>query len=288
MKDGIYTDLSIDDYHGNTTHISSTQVRTARKSLREYLWLRSGLIKTSRKSYFDFGNAFELALMDRIAFENNVVLFDESERPEKEKGITSHKNQDWKKSILNGSKYVIAKDGDESMDTINQMVESCYRDAVIQKLIKNTEYQVSCFWTDEQTGLRLKSRPDICTTKKKVIVNIKTAADGSPQAFSKDLAKHDYPLQACMEITGCLRTGLLEDIDTYLWLVVEKNPPFNATLYDFSKSDIEMGMDELEYVLRKIKRAHEEDLFPGYTDRADNPHGILTAEIPLYYRMMNS
>jgi hypothetical protein len=67
--------------------------------------------------------------------------------------------------------------------------------------------------------------------------------------------------------------------------VVESVPPFNATIYEFDKTDILPTMDELDFVLNKIKRAEEENLFPGYTDRSDNPHGILKAEIPMWYRL---
>lgn len=295
MKDAVYTDLSIGDYHGNQTHISATQVKIAKRSLKEFHWYRTGQIKQEQKSFFDFGNAFELALMDRDLFANGVMVMEDEKwvkaAMEKNPDLKTPRNsgtyQELKKAFeatANGY-YKIMDTGKESYETIKHMVESCYRDAVIKKLITNTEYQVSCFWTDEQTGLRLKCRPDICKSKKNVIVNIKTALDGSPKAFSQDLAKLDYPLQACMEMTGCLRSGLMESVDNYFWLVVEKEPPFNATLYEFDESDIRSSMDELDYVLRKIKRAQDENMFPGYSDRADNQYGILKAEIPMWYRL---
>jgi hypothetical protein len=285
MTNGIYTDLSIDDYHANGTHVSATQIKIAKRSLKEWYWYRHGLMKKEKKGHFDFGNAFELALMDHVAFSEDVIVYDERLRPELNKGITSEKNQVWKKALLNGDKYVIQPKGDESYEAIEQMIESCYKDAVIQKLISNTEYQTSIFWTDDQTGLNMKTRPDICKSKKNIIVNIKTTKDGSPKAFSQDLAKYDYPLQACIEIEGCVASGLMQSVDNYFWLVVEKVPPFNATVYEFDKTDIAPTMDELEYVKNKIKRAEDEKLFPGYTDRADNPHGILKAEIPMWYRL---
>src|SRR5574343_1362278 len=107
------------------------------------------------------------------------------------------------------------------------MLSSCYQDKVIQGLISNTEYQLSLFWTDEQSGVRLKTRPDICKRKKNVIVNLKTTLDGSPEAFSKDINKYDYALQACIEWRGCVASGIMPTVDNYVWLVVEKVAPFN-------------------------------------------------------------
>lgn len=297
MKDGIYTDISIEDYHANKTHLSATQIKIAKRSLKELDWTRRGLIKQEHKSCFDFGNAFELALLDKEGFAQKVAVLKDSEWVEKAmandpKLVKPRASKSYNESyneFMMGREgmYLINDKGPESYETIERMLESCYQDKIIQGLIKNTEYQVSAFWTDEETGLRLKTRPDICKRKKNVLINVKTTLDGSPRGFSKDLANLDYPLQAAMEIKGCLQTGLLERIDNYFWLVVEKVAPYNATVYSFSESDISASMDELYYLFKKIKRAQDESLFPGYSDRADNTYGILTAEIPMYYRLMS-
>ncbi len=157
---------------------------------------------------------------------------------------------------------------------------------MIQRLINGTQYQLSLFWTDPTTGLKLKTRPDICQVKKNVVVNVKTCLDGSPAAFSKDLGKYDYPMQACIEILGCMATGLMESVDNYFWLVVEKRKPFNATIYEFAKEDMLSEMDRVSYLLEKIKKAEETGLYPGYGENADNEYGILTAQIPLWYKMI--
>jgi hypothetical protein len=297
MNNGIYTDLSIEDYHANRTHLSSTQIRLSKKSLKEFDWYRRGLIKQEQKAYFDFGNAFELALLDKDNFSKKVAITKDSEwikealiaNPKLEKPRSSKVYQAQRDDFYLGceNKYIIDDKGPESWETIQAMLESCYQDKAIQALVKNMEYQVSLFWTDEETGLGLKTRPDICKRKKNVIVNIKTTVDGSPRAFSKDLANHEYPLQAIQEITGCLKSGLMESVDTYFWLVVEKTAPFNATIYEFDQGDIKASMDEYRYLINKVSRAFDENLFPGYSDRADNPHGILKAEIPMYYRLLS-
>lgn len=285
MKDGIYTDITIEDYHANTTHLSSTQIKLAKRSLKELDWTRRGLIKQEKKSHFDFGNSFELALLDPIGFSEKVKFYNTDKRPEPDKAMNSKKNIAWKSEFFETNQYVIDETGPESYETIKCMLESCYADKAVQGLIRNTEYQLSLFWTDDQTGVQLKTRPDICKRKKNVLINIKTTIDGSPKGFSKDLANYDYPLQACMEISGCIATGAMPTIDAYYWLVVEKVPPFNATIYQFDEQDIKASMLELEWLIEKIRKAREEKMFPGYSDRADNKFGILKAEIPMYYKL---
>jgi hypothetical protein len=296
MENGIYTDISINDYHKNQSHISSTSIKLAKKSLASWKWAQNHPQEV--KLHFDFGNAFELALLDKGNFEKGVAILQSTawvakameEKPELKvpKNSACYKAEESKFLAANEGKYIIPDVGDQSFEVVEYMLESCYRDSTIQKLIKNTEYQLSLFWTDEQTGVNLKTRPDICKRKKNVIVNLKTTNDGSPEAFSRELAKYDYPLQASIEMRGCVESGLMPQIDNYFWLVVEKVPPFNATLYEFEQGDMHYSSDELDYLLRRIQRAREENLYPGYGDRAANEYGILQANIPVWYKSIYS
>lgn len=294
MEDGIYDNISIEDYHANKTHVSATTLKYARKSLRDYKWYIDGKLPRENKPHFDFGNSFELALLSPNEYLGKVGVmpegewFEEIEKANPE--VKTHRNTTiYKQRIAewqaaNKGKYVINETGPESFETIEEMLSSCYQDSVIQALIKNTEYQLSLFWTDPETGIQLKTRPDICKRKKSVIVNLKTTLDGSPEAFSRDLKKWDYPIQAAIEIQGCLRSGLMDKVDSYFWLVVEKVAPFNATIYEFAERDIAAVTDTLYYLLNKIKKGKEQNLWPGYTEQADNVHGIITAQIPLWYK----
>lgn len=294
IEDGIHTDISIEDYHKNRTHISATQIKIAKTSLKHFDWYRRGLMDQERKSQFDFGNAFELALLSNTEYLQKVATLPDQQWVDEIKTIneesknprnTNYYKDRYKKFMEeNTGKYIINDSGEQSFDTIEEMLSSCYQDSTIQALVKNTEYQLSLFWTDPETGLKLKTRPDICKRKKNVVVNLKTTLDGSPSAFSSDLKKYEYPLQACIEMMGCLETGLMERIDNYFWLVVEKVPPFNATIYEFAESDIKACMDSTKYHLNKIAKGMSENKFPGYTQEASNEYGILTAELPKYYR----
>lgn len=295
IKNGIHKDIDIDAYHANRTHISATSIKEAKKCLKQFDWHRRGLMTKSDGSHFDFGNAFELALLDKVGFEKTVAieqqeywiaLANEERKAEGKEPYTNPRNsarykaEESKFDAANLDKYLIT---DADFKKVEQMLTSCYSDSTIKKLIENTDYQLSLFWTDEETGLNLKTRPDICKTKKNVVVNLKTTLDGSPKAFSKDLAKFDYPLQACVEIKGCIASGLMPQVDNYFWLVVEKVEPFNATIYEFIESDIRSTMMELEYYLNIIAKAQKENFYPGYTQQASNPHGILQATIPQWY-----
>jgi hypothetical protein len=294
MVNGIYTDISITDYHANKTHISSTQIKTAKQSLKHFKWTIDEKIAREDKTQFHFGNAVELALLSETEYLKSVAVADDAGWCEEAKKsnpdlVKLRASAVYKKLELdflnaNKGKYIIQDTGNESFETIECMLESCRQDKAISSLIENTEYQLSLFWTDEETGLGLKTRPDICKRKKNVMINVKTIENGSPDKFSKDLKEYDYPLQACIEITGALKTGLMPAVDAYYWLVLEKKPPYNATIYEFADQDISACMDGMHYTLNRIAKAKKEDKWPGYGGEADNQFGILTAKIPSWYK----
>lgn len=293
MQNGIYNDVTIEQYHADKSHLSATQIKWARTSLAHFDWYMKH--EQEDKPHFSFGNAFELALLDKKMFDEKVAVMptqqwiDEANsgraikfKTPKNSGLYQDKQIEF--LAENKGKYIIPDVGKYSYSDIQLMVNTCDNDPTIQKLLGGVQYQVSVYWTDEQSGLNLKTRPDICQVKRNVIVNVKTIIDGSPDSFARELAKYDYPLQACMEIKGTLASGLMSSVDFYYWLVVEKEPPYNATLYEFTIEDQKLVFDDLDFLLMRLKRARDENKYPGYTARADNKYGILQARIPPWYR----
>jgi len=171
IPDGIHTDISIHDYHANRTHVSASGIKEAKKSLAHFRYYLDN--PQASKTQFDFGNSFELALLDPKGFEKEVAIEQDSywialanEEYMKEKGktyaspraSTRYKAEYSKWEAANEGKYKIAETGKESFSTIEKMLANCRKDSTIQKLIEGTEYQLSLFWTDPETGLYLPQR----------------------------------------------------------------------------------------------------------------------------------
>lgn len=286
FTNGIYDHININDYHADSEYLSSSSLKEAAKSLKHFKHYLDTKDK-ERKSHFDFGNAFELALMDAMnkttEFENEVLVFDEAERPEKSKNFGSKENSEWKTKILNTRKYVINKVGAESVETMNLMLGSCWQDQTIQGLLRNTDYQKSLFWTDKETGIKLKTRPDVCKVNKCVVIDIKTCKDASPGNFGKDAANFNYPIQAALQMRGCIESGLMPVVNKYYWIAVEKVAPFNAQIYEFEIQEWDWAYMRLDYYLRLIKQAREENKWVGYSQQSDNKWGIMPIKLPLWY-----
>lgn len=289
MKDGIYNNLSIEDYHSNTTHLSASGLKYAKRCMRALKYYELGAFQRDNVPHFDFGNAFECALQGVDEFSKRVAIYDEKDRPEPDRTFGSKRNKEWKESFFadNSGKYIIKQSGHESYETIEIMLEACYADKHIQSLVKGTNYQTSVFWTCPETKLKFKSRPDFCIVDKSVILDVKTTENASPEAFRRDAAKFDYFLQAITQIEGLQQSGLIEKVDFYFYLVVEKSPPYCAQLYSLSKSEWPFLRDDMLLLFSKVKESQNKNKWVGYQDRSDNPFGVIEITPPPYYQIYN-
>lgn len=295
MKDGIYTDISIEDYHANKTHYSSSGLKYAQKNLKNWWFYKQGYFEEERKSHFDFGNALELAIMDAVEFERKVAIMNEDvkieeilkERPDLKNVRASKEYKEWYDEfvILNKGKYIIKSKGKESFEVIEHVLNECFANAVINKIIRGTEYQYSVFWTDQESGLKLKTRPDLVRLKNNVIIDVKSTIDGDPDQWTRQATKYNYPLQAVMQIDGCLASGLISELKAYYWLVLEKEPPFSATLIQFDHEDIQRLTSQYKYLLKEIAEAEEKNFYPSYGSRSLDKFGVCSLRIPPYYNI---
>lgn len=290
---GVHYNVPIDEYHKDRHIISSTGLKKAKVSSRDFAWY---LANGSEKSVtFDMGNVFEIMLLDKVngtkEHENVTIIYDPENRPDKAHSITAKVNQEWKNEIFKSDKYVLPKTGAESLETVNHMIAAVMAEPVIVKLLSNVQYQTSFVWRDEQTGLLCKSRPDLSIGNKKVLVDIKTTKDASPRGFAKECVNYDYFLQAIMQMEGVVKSGYMDEVDEYFWIAVQKTEPFNAVMYRFQQQDWAMVRSEYHFYLERCGRTIKDlmdnggDIYKihGYSENADNRFGIVDIEIPLYY-----
>lgn len=302
----IIKDMNINEYHSNKMILSATSLKYIKKSTRAFIhW---AITPQESKPHFDFGNAFELYLVDQIngtdTFSNEVAIkptqkWMEAVRQSKPdvkspKLTTEYKALEAEFLANNSGKYIINDIGEsESMEALKLMSEGCMSDPVVKAMLTGSDYQESFFWTDPKTGVQMRTRPDLSVKKKKVIFDIKTCKDASPKGFTSQVANFDYPIQAVCQIEGAIHTGYFDQCDGYFWLAVEKEPPYDWCIYEFQKQDIEDAYTFYNYLLRKGAQAINElrqyvedptHFVKSYGEAADNPHGIVSIEMPLWYR----
>lgn len=142
------------------------------------------------------------------------------------------------------------------------------------KLIEDAHYELSVQWKDSGTGVLCKARLDCYNEDLGIVLDLKTTIDASPQGFSRKLYSYGYNRQAAWYLESLRAHG--ESARHFVFVAVEKEPPYSIGLYRLSDEAIKLSKRENEALLRKYQECVRTDFWPGYTD------GIEDISIPQY------
>jgi len=132
-----------------------------------------------------------------------------------------------------------------------------------RKLLKNTDIENSIFWTDQETGLDLRIRPDIWR-KEHYIADLKTTRDGSIEGFSKVIYDFGYHISAAMYLDGASKLGV--EIEDFIFICVESSPPYLTSVYTLSEAALEIGRNAYKKALLGLAYCIENNDWKGYND----------------------
>lgn len=271
-------DITNEEYHKDTEFVSASKLKKAFKTMRHY----AAPSKNERKPHFDIGHAFEIKLTDPKSYFDEVVVFDENQRPDLSKTMAAYDNYTWKQQFYenHSDKYIITTEDHEMID---KMVKTCEADKVINNLVKRGDFQMSIFW--DHKGLKVKTRPDILIPvidKKAIIIDIKSTADASPGGFSRQAKKLYYPFQAIMQVIGAEALGY--EVVNYYWLAVEKSNDMPlAQLYEFDKGDQDVMRIAFDRIVDKVLHYNKTQEATGYEEGCENDFGIKSLELGQNY-----
>ena len=140
-----------------------------------------------------------------------------------------------------GDKTVISA---EDFGTICEMAGTAWGNHFIKKLLEGPK-EKPIFWTDDLTGETCKVRLD-CLTEiggKDVIVDYKTTADASTEAFMRSAIKYGYDFQAAMYMEGLNATKLDKKETVFVFIAQEKTPPYAVNILQADEVFLRRGRD---------------------------------------------
>lgn len=120
----------------------------------------------------------------------------------------------------------------------------------------------SAWWMDPETGVLCKGRFDVVGPPR--IVDLKTTRDASPRVFEKDIYTLGYYLQGGWYLTGARELGL--DVREFVFIAVEKVPPYGVAMYRLSDDAIRAGQEELRPLLKWYAQCERLGHYPGFPD----------------------
>lgn len=203
------------------------------------------------------GTAFHAALLEPERFSQSFVLAPKLDRRTKEGRAAA---EAW--VAENAGKTPLTA---EQMETIQQMVASVRNHAGAASLLANGMAEMSGFWSDHETGIECKCRPDFLAMAGETvtgIVDVKTCCDASADGFARAIATLGYDVQAAFYQDGL--KALTGRTVTFYFIAVEKEAPYAVAAYKASDEVIEIGRAKYRAALQLLRWCRENDRWPAY------------------------
>lgn len=235
--------MSNDEYHA-CPEFSSSQLKDMNRSAAHfYVNSISKEAKKEASTAMNFGTLVHTMFLEPDQFENEFVI-----APKFNRRTTAGKEEAAAWEQANEGKMLVSE---EDVDNANRMSENL-RSLSIYKAMQNNYgmAEASFFFTDPVFGLNLRIRPDWHIAPCKafpngLIIDLKTTDDARPMAFSRTCANFAYDLSASMYREGFQVAYQTEDKPPFIFLVAERNTPFNVKQY--KASDLFLAVGDTRY-----------------------------------------
>lgn len=156
----------------------------------------------------------------------------------------------------------------EEFDAVSGMRDSFFKNKIAATLIDGATIEHSVF--SELDGVRVKCRPDGWSTEKGVLFDLKSTEDASPEGFARTVAKYRYHVQdAFYRHVVASATNCDADDLSFIFIAVEKKPPFAVALYTLDELAKLQGWVSAREDLRTFREASERDNWPGYSPKIE-------------------
>ena len=243
-----YSGIPNDDYHNTFIDwYSSSDLKNLLRSL-EYFWMlyteKKNRKEREYKLAFEVGQAYHdacgsLAMFDDLSlFEENTVSFEG-------KSISKEFNR---VKDLYPDKSVVPV---ESFENIPLMAKKTVDAGKSLNVFYKGDIELSFFWIDKETGVKLKCRPDYFRQDITLIVDFKSTKDHSEKGFPKEIANYNYHFSAAMYLDGVEQVSG-ERAEEFLFIATANTKPFEVGFYPLNDASIEQGEAMYRKTLRDL------------------------------------
>jgi exodeoxyribonuclease VIII len=260
LADGIYDGLSFIEYH-NDTAVGSSTLKTIIQKTPAHVAMRS----TINSEIANMGTAVHCAILEPEKFQDTII-----------RGPVDRRGNRWKEACaeaeINGQLVLI----EEEFDNVARIRDAVFAYKTARELLENKLVaERSLFWTDKETGVRCKARPDL-NTKDHLIVDVKTTVSAHPESFMRDVLKYGYHIQEAHYVDGAYATHENFDIQGFVFLCIEKVEPFACAVYRLDAATVREGLNLRNKALKTYQQCSEFGVWPSY------PEGIQELRIPRF------
>jgi exodeoxyribonuclease VIII len=262
MDIGIYAQISHEDYH-RLDYISHSYLQ------RLNTCPANAKVPVEETPAMLFGRAFHVLCLEGLeAFDKGFYVIPNIDKRTKDgKALYKECQESAEGRILVSV---------EDFQTMTSMVNAIFTHPFACKLMAEGRSEQTIIW--EEDGQKCKARPDrIPGGDHGVIVDVKTAGSADSRAFTNACLRYGYAMQAAMYITG-FNAVCSAKVDAFVFVVVEKEPPYRVEVYTLEDAFIQWGISEFQRLLALEIECRERNFWPHFQNA-----GAQELYLPNYY-----
>lgn len=165
----------------------------------------------------------------------------------------------------------------ETWDQLHRMREAVYaHPAARAALSLPGKAEQSVYWTDKETGVLCRCRPDWWAQEAGVILDVKTTEDASLNGFRRSIEKYAYDVQDAFYNDG-IKAATGKPLKQFLFLAVEKDACVidgiakGVEVYRLTDASRDLARAIYRNDLATYARCANDDHWPGYSNGMVQP-----------------
>ncbi len=146
--------------------------------------------------------------------------------------------------------------------TAEDMAEAVRSHPLVQPYLVGGLFEHAIYWTDPDTGLDCKARPDLIVPATRTLIDLKTCVSAEARRFGTMAARYGYHLQCAMYVNA-ITHGLGWAPNAVKIVAVEKDAPHEVSVFTVSADALSVAADEVAELLRAVKACRQANAWPA-------------------------
>lgn len=252
---GVYEDMAPERYHADDS-LSASGMKTLLDPGCPALYRYERDNPKPPRKVFDFGHAAHRFVLG--AGENLATIHADN-------WTTKAARADAKAARDDGYVPLLAAD----MEKAAAMAEVVHRHPVAGALFRGGRPELSLFWTDPATGVRLRARIDWANDpgeSRLILGDYKTTTAVDLESIEKTVYTYRYHVQDAQYRAGAVACDL-GDADTVMVFVFQaKEPPFLVRVVQLELNALRLGRARRQAAINLFAECQRTNTWPGYDD----------------------
>jgi hypothetical protein len=247
---GVTRGMRNEDYHGDRSAVSSTQLKRMLISPAHFLSCINDPEESGEALLF--GSVLHGRLLEPDTFDARFFAMPKVNRSRKEG------KQRYAEYLVQAAGRTIYPEAWK--EPIERTIENAMAHGRARELFAKGEAEVALVWLDPETGVKCKAKIDWWWHEARMLADVKSAEDVTYDGFRKTCGRLGYALSAAMYCEGVFQlTG--EEPD-WAFVACEKGRPNTVAMYRATQRFLERGASDLRCALRRLAECRARGHFP--------------------------